>query len=494
MRRVTFGKKDKKKPNKTILLVGETGAGKTTLVNVMANYIMGVKFEDGVWFQITEDEEQDEEEEKVRRLFESQTSNVIRYEIFGFEGITLSYSLTIIDTPGFGNTQDITQDLFVSQSLYDLFRSEDGISEVDAVALVLKQGDNRLSDRLIYIFDSVMSLFGNDINNNIISIITHSNGISPPNTLAALKAILIKCARNEKDEPLHIMFDNCQHEERTDKTINLLRNADKISGMGMKNFSIYLKNVKPLKLMMTTAVLNERIRLAACIENLQDRINLIEMKKNEIQQTEKALKDHEKEMKMNENFIVEVDEPYTYKKPIDGGRRLVFFFRGAVSCKHCKETCHYRGCTLAWNPAYCEVMENGRCTVCKEKCLASAHVKDTWIYVSRTRKVRKTLEEMRKKYVINKLASAEAQNILKNLQQEKEKLEVDKAKWLCEAYEHVETLNKIALKVETVSTYVDLETLIEKMQNHDEEKCNLMREMIQNVDSLFKRAATYFRK
>ncbi|XP_008400803.1 uncharacterized protein LOC103460426 [Poecilia reticulata] len=236
VRRVTFGKKDGKKiKNKTILLVGETGAGKSTLVNFMVNHAIGVKFEDGVWFQITE------EEEGEKSQTESQTLYVTVYEIFGFEGKTLPFSLTIIDTPGFGNTQKIEQDLFVSQGLFDLFRSDDGVHEVDAVGLVMKASDNRMSDRLLYIFDSVMSLFGNDIIKNIIVMITHSNGLSPPGPLEALRVLEIKCARNEKNEPLHFLFDNCQDKERTDETKEILYNCDKISRKGIKGLSIFLE-------------------------------------------------------------------------------------------------------------------------------------------------------------------------------------------------------------------------------------------------------------
>ncbi|XP_026153643.1 NACHT, LRR and PYD domains-containing protein 3-like [Mastacembelus armatus] len=82
--RKTVGEKNQKKTNKTILLVGESGAGKSALINSLFNYTIGVKFEDNIWFEIVEREN--------RRQSESQTSDVIVYEIFGFEGETLPYS------------------------------------------------------------------------------------------------------------------------------------------------------------------------------------------------------------------------------------------------------------------------------------------------------------------------------------------------------------------------------------------------------------------
>ncbi|XP_017295627.1 septin-5 [Kryptolebias marmoratus] len=205
LRRVTFGKKDPKKTNKTILLVGERGAGKSTLINALFNYTMGVKFEDDVWFKFVEEEE--------RSQSESQTSDVIVYHIFGFEGQTLPYSLTIIDTPGYGNTTKPEQDLIVSHRLFDLFRSDDGVHQVDVVGLVMKASMNRVNERLKYIFDSVMSLFGKDLEKNIVALLTHSDGMRPDDALEALKVAEIKCAKDEENQPVYFLFNNCQHKD-----------------------------------------------------------------------------------------------------------------------------------------------------------------------------------------------------------------------------------------------------------------------------------------
>ncbi|XP_005953167.2 uncharacterized protein LOC102303457, partial [Haplochromis burtoni] len=202
--RITVGEKNPKKKNKTILLVGETGAGKSTLINTLFNYSMGVKWEDQIWFQIVQEEEKSQGE--------SQTSDVIVYEIFDFEGNSLPCSLTIVDTPGYGDTGGFKCDDIIRERLLDLFRSDDGVHEVHVVGVVMKASDNRLSDRLMYSFDSVMSLFGNDVEKNIVALITHSNGTRPKNALRALKAGKFKCAKNEKNRPVYFLFNNCQHE------------------------------------------------------------------------------------------------------------------------------------------------------------------------------------------------------------------------------------------------------------------------------------------
>ncbi|XP_067430240.1 uncharacterized protein [Thunnus thynnus] len=499
--RKTVGEKNHNKTNKTILLVGETGTGKSTLINTLLNYTMGVKFEDNIWFEIVEREKKSQSK--------SQTSDVIMYEIFGFEGKTLPFSLTIIDTPGYGDTRGIEKDVIISQRLFDLFHSEDGVHELSAVGLVLKATENRLSDRLRYIFDSVVSLFGKDIEKNIVAFITHSNGITPEDALEALEAANIKCAKDEENQPVHFMFDNCQTEERTKKTRLPLGNAWRVTETGMEEFKDFLEKSKPQQLKTTVEVLNARIRVTACIHNLQDRIQLIELKQNEIQLSQDVLKKHEScEMHKNEDFTVEVDEVYKEREPIGGVDFTFGFYEGAVCCKVCEETCHYPGCTVAKGPEDCEVMtggikfdiqsglkllgrgfglekfgigggrsgSNSHCTVCTNKCPVSDHVKEKWRYVNKTRKVKKTLQDVKEKYEENKPVTKKS--LMENLQTEMEKLNAEKIKLLDEAYQHVVKLELIALNVNSMSTHVHLDFLIEKMkEREDTEKIQKLEEM-----------------
>ncbi|XP_054880562.1 uncharacterized protein LOC129355038 [Poeciliopsis prolifica] len=460
--RVTFGKKNHNKPNKTILLVGETGAGKSTLINALVNYAMGVTLEDKAWFQIVEDEK--------RSQTESQTSDVIVYELFGFEGKTLPFSLTIIDTPGFGDTRGIEYDVVVSERLFQLFQSKNGIKELHAVGLVVKSSVNRLSDRLKYIFESVMSQFGKDIEKNIVALVTHSNGRKPRVLLQALNAAKIKCAKDEEEQPVHFLFNNCRHEEQIEE--KHYKNADKIAVKGLSGFAAFLEKTAPRKLDMTLDVLNERIRLSACIQNLQERIRLSELKEAETKQIKEALEIHE-EKKEKEKFAVEIYEAYIEKEAIEGEMWLMTLIKGAVCCTFCEENCHYSGCAKL--PKDCEVMKDGRCTVCSSKCPVATHVKGKWRYVTKTRKVQRNMEDIRKR--------SKRLSFIESFEDEITDLKAEKSNLLDECFQHVVNLEQIALKANSVSTFVHLDFLIDKLkENGDTKKSEKLEEIKKKED------------
>lgn len=94
---------------KVIMLVGATGSGRTTLINVMLNYILGVKASDDFRVKL------------IDEIYESQacshTRYITAYTIHHRPWFEIPFSLTIIDTPGFDSTEGIVRDRFVTNSL-----------------------------------------------------------------------------------------------------------------------------------------------------------------------------------------------------------------------------------------------------------------------------------------------------------------------------------------------------------------------------------------
>lgn len=485
LRRFTVGKKNPANPNRTILLVGATGSGKSTLINALVNFVMGVKFEDKVWFEIIV-------ADKDRPETDSQTSEVSVYEVFGFEGVTVPYSLTIIDTPGYGDTRGIKYDDIVTKKLQDLFCSPEGVDVIDAVGLVLKATENRLDERMAYIFNSVTSLFSKNMETNIVVMMTHSDGMKPKNAIQALNDAKIKCARDKNKEPVFFQFNNRQKEmvETGRSAQRAAQHAFETSEDGMLEFTEFLGKCQPQNLKTCVEVMKERIRLTACMQNLQERVTTIENKQEAIKQNKEELSKYEQEMKENKNFTFNETETYKEKEDIDS-----WWDNKAVTCNTCKENCHYPGCTWAWDPSWCEVMKDGKCTSCSGKCPVEDHVKEGWKYVTKKRIVKKTKDKMKEKYEKNKTESEKKTTLLEDLEEEISDLQQTKDQYLDEAFDIIEQLEKIALNVNAVSTFVHLDFLIEKMREKgDTEKVQKLERMKGRMDERNKAGAMYFLK
>ncbi|KAK7919213.1 hypothetical protein WMY93_010497 [Mugilogobius chulae] len=451
--------------NRTILLVGATGTGKSTLINALVNFVMGVKFDDRVWFEIIEEKK----DEAHSSQSHSQTSAVTVYEVYGFEGVVVPYSLTIIDTPGYGDTRGIEYDNIITKKLEDLFCCPDGVDTIDAVGLVVKATENRLDDRIVYIFNSITSLFGRNMEANIVAMMTHSDGMKPTNALQALNDAKIRYARNESNEPVYFLFNNCQKEsyEKGGDGEKAARYANETAEGGLSKFTKFVGQSLPQSLKTTIKVMKERTRLSACIQNLQQRVIDIDEKQKALQNNKDELSKYKHELEMNKDFNIQVEETYKEREELTDS-----WDNRAVCCLECQELCHYPGCTWASNSAWCQVMdEDGYCTACTNKCSVKHHVKEKWKYVTKTRIVPKTSEEMRKKYEENKAKSAETTSLVEEMEKEISHFQQSKHRILDEIFNIIEDLQKIALNIESALTFVDLNFLIEKMkQKKDTEK------------------------
>ena len=161
--------------HKVLMLVGATGAGKTTLINTMANYIMGVDWEDEYRFELIS-------EETAHDQTKSQTQCITAYTFYKDEGSLLPYTLTVIDTPGFGDTGGLERDREIAKQIKEFFttQGDEGIDQLHGIGFVTQAPLARLTSTQRYVFDSILSVFSKDVADNIFLMVTFADGLRPP--------------------------------------------------------------------------------------------------------------------------------------------------------------------------------------------------------------------------------------------------------------------------------------------------------------------------
>ncbi|XP_077093738.1 uncharacterized protein LOC143745493 isoform X2 [Siphateles boraxobius] len=499
VRRWTYGQKDENKPNKVILLMGETGAGKTTMINTMINYLLEVKFEDEEFYQITEEIEEENEDEEQDQT-KSKTSEITVYEVFVNENPT---SLTIIDTPGYGNTdtEGFEKDREVSEYLTKLFSDKDGIHYIDAVCFVMKASLNRLSGKELYIVHSVLSLFGKDIEDNIVFLFTQSHEIPPRDALNAIKKAEIPCKRDRGGKPIFFLFNNQQKATRDTKYEQIYKSTWEMGERSMNRFFTLLdeKNRKSVK--MTLDVMKKQTQLEACISNLMELILEKESKMEQLTNIQEAIKQNREKIEKCENFEFTVTITVKEKVPIEGA-----WWRNsnATCCSVCKENCHIWGCWWAKDPSECWVMKNSNCTVCTRKCHHSKHRKENKIYVMKTQDVIKKFDDLKKEYEctggvnLKSFDTTVYENTKKeherSIEESKKKTSVedmlnsdlenikkDKSTLVNEAYVTIMLLPNIALKADNAFMLQNLDFLIPRLKEEGMDQCTKDLEELQNA-------------
>uniref|UniRef100_A0A3P9CXW9 Septin-type G domain-containing protein n=1 Tax=Maylandia zebra TaxID=106582 RepID=A0A3P9CXW9_9CICH len=456
----TFGK-ESSKPNRTIMVLGATGAGKTTLINGMINYILGVKWEDPYRFKLVDEGE-------LTSQSESQTSEVTVYKVKHQQGFEIEFSLTIVDTPGFGDTRGIEKDREIVEQLRNLFSAQGGVSEIDAVCFVAQAALARLTPTQKYVFDSVLSIFGNDVAENIWILVTFADGQHPP-VLEAINALKVPCPKTQDGLPVHFKFNNSalfannksSEGESTSDDDEEEGGFDKMFWeMGTKSMNRFFAdlNQKETKsLTLTKEVLTERKQLEITVENLQVKVKLGLAKIEEINETSERLKEYEAEISRNENFEFEVTVKKPVQEDISGSGNYI------TNCQQCHATCHYpcaipndadkRGCA-AMGP-------DGYCTECPGKCIWNVHFNQKYRWGYKDVKEKRTIKELKEKYQKAKGEKMTVQKVIDKLNAEYKSLQADVVKLIERAAKCLNRLKQISLKPNPLSTPEYIDMLIE---------------------------------
>lgn len=267
-------------------------------------------------------------------------------------------------------------------------QGDQGVMFIDAVCFIVKAPDARLTVVQKYIFSSIMSLFGKDIESNICTLITFADGAKPP-VLASL---------NESKLPFGLTF-NFNNSALFAENKGLAHNtlSPTFWEMGCSSFERFFRQIQKLEtrsLCQTKNVLDEREQLKTVISNIQPQVSAGLSKLSELQQQLDIFKRYKNEIKDNQNFEYVVDEIKQEKIDLPKGQHV-------TNCIQCNVTCH-EDCRIVddENKRRCWAMDKrtGCCRICSGKCIWSDHKNTPYIFKYVTETVKKTYAEMKQRY------------------------------------------------------------------------------------------------
>ncbi|XP_041805012.1 uncharacterized protein LOC121614969 [Chelmon rostratus] len=452
-RRYNLGKESMRQ-NRTIMLLGATGSGKSTLINGMINYIVGVEWKDNFRFKLID-------EDQSRSQAESQTSEVTVYKINHQEGFKIPFSLTVVDTPGFGDAGGIKKDK-ITEQLRELFSAQCGVSEIDAVCFVAQAALARLTATQKYVFDSVLSIFGKDVAENIRVLVTFVDGQRPP-VLEAINASGVPCPKTPEGEPLHFKFNNsalfalnrspaAENMSEDDEDEGFDEMFWDMGTKSMKRFFVALNAINTKSFTLTKEVLRERRQLEVSVATLQKQVKLGLAKLEEIKETAEKVKNHKAEIDRNFEFEV------TVKKPVQidisrTGRHL-------TNCQQCHFTCH-DDCPYSNDDdkIHCSAMgSDGYCRQCPGKCHWRVHHNQKYRWDYQEVKEKRTMKELKEKNYKAKEGKMSVERVIEKLHDDYHHMQGEVETLIQKSAQCLNRLKEIALKPDPLSTpeYIDL--------------------------------------
>ena len=431
---------------KVLLVVGATGAGKSTLINAMVNYIMGVTWEDDFRFKLAIDEPNVSSSK-------SQTKYITAYTFYPMEGSGLTFKFTIIDTPGFGDTEGLKRDRIITQQVKEFFSvpPPDGIDHIDGIGFVTQSSLARLTPTQEYIFVSVLSIFGKDLSNNIFMMVTFADGQKPPVLKAIEDAKIPNSGKYFKFNNSALFADNKANEESFDAMF---------WKMGFKSIEAFFADFEKAQsvcLDLTKEVLQEREQLQALLEGLNPQITMGLNKIEEMRKEEIVMQQREMEIETNKEFTYDVEIDIPRKIDISGQGRYT------TTCLKCNFTCH-ADCSRAddGDKYKCCAMDSSKyCKVCPGHCYWDQHKNLPYLIEFETVIETRTSEDLKKKYETAQKGKLKVTDMLTKIDEFLENAHTNVLTMIQECQECLHRLDSIALKPNPLSSVEHLQLLIE---------------------------------
>ena len=447
--------------------------------------MFGIEWQDPYRLKLTDDNKQGQH---VNQAI-SQTTKITAYTIYHQPWFRFPYTVNIIDTPGFGDTGGIKRDQEIMEQIRRFFmtKGSQGIDHLDAVGFVAQSALPRLTPVQRYVFDSILSIFGKDIAENIFMLLTFADG-QKPQILCGLEEANMTYKQFYKFNN-SALYVNGKEENDQDSDDVDSDDDDEISfdemfwKMGAENFNKFLTDlysVEPKSLVLTAEVLKERSELQVAMEGIHENIKMGLKKLEQLKIERQILKSHQSDIDKNRNFTYEVEEAELKAESHSPGQF-------STNCTRCIVTCHNFCSTPVFRTVrFCSVINlKGDCRVCPGTCSWKLHENQPFRYVMEIKKKTKTAQDLKKKYEEAEGRKLNAKQLIKKCVEEFDDVEAATLQLTERVRKCLARLNEIALKPNPLLTtdYIDM-----MMQEEEFIKGPRWKETVNQLEEVKKRA------
>eukprot|EP01023_Acetabularia_acetabulum_P019557 TRINITY_DN1998_c0_g1_i5.p1 TRINITY_DN1998_c0_g1~~TRINITY_DN1998_c0_g1_i5.p1 ORF type:complete len:401 (-),score=56.86 TRINITY_DN1998_c0_g1_i5:204-1406(-) len=267
--------------------------------------------------------------------------------------------------------------------------------------MVAKSSVNRIAVYQNYIFDSVFNLFGKDVIENFICLLTFCD-VGQPQILESLQSDKcdIKQHIDNIQPPWYLKLNNigmfCKNNfqpgEEQDRSFN--KQYFDICKVGFDRFFAKFCNLKPKTLALTKQQLGIKEDLEFWIESMNKLVLECETHERNVQTLIESIKNNKDRINSHKDFMIEQDHIDIQKTPLPGGQNT-------TTCLACNRTCHD-------NCAYdndadkrkCVAIDqgSGNCRHCT--CIWSQHRNLPYLMRVENTKIKVKSEDMFQKYKV----------------------------------------------------------------------------------------------
>lgn len=408
--RINVSKPADRRDHKVIMLTGARGSGKSTLIDGMINYILGVQWKDPFRFKCIR---QDHSISKNHLLI--QTSSVTAYTIRHRDGMAIPYSITIIDTPGYVNKEDNKENMRKIQRF--LTQKNIRIDQIHAICFVAASNDMGSMKMEPFILDSGLSLFAKDVKDNIRLLVTSADMSYPAvDTCSDAKCPVTSTGFTYNKFDNSVLYASNEQQGEEDSCFDQL-----FWQMGQDNFRKFFVGLEKMKgrdLESTREVIQRRLLLDQSLKDIERGLEVYLVNVENILMFRRKISEYSDKMEANKHFLVDKMEIRRRKVNCDKGLM-------AYNCRHCRRTCE--GPMRSISFVSIRKIKKQCCHIfCP--CPASQHDYQRFQWRQVCEKVTTTLEEMKAEYESNYNDKLTTEQLLMDCQHE---LKMTKAELFC---------------------------------------------------------------